>query len=85
MFVLKNTPKYPAGQRRNSKGIGKYLEMKIKLKYNIAKLMVCKQSFGGNLQLACIKKEKSHISNLIFHIKKLEKEEHINSKTSKRK
>ena len=46
MFILKNTPKYPAGQRRKSKGIGKYLEMKIKLKYNIAKLMGCKQSFG---------------------------------------
>ena len=49
MFILKNTPKYPAGQTRNSKGIGKYLEMKIKLKYNIAKLMGCKQSFGENL------------------------------------
>ena len=82
MFVLKNTPKYPAGQRRNSKGIGKYLEMKIKLKYNIAKLMQTK--LLGKF-IACIKKEKSHISNLIFHVKKLEKEEHTNSKTSKRK
>ena len=56
MFILKNTPKYPAGQRRNSKGIGKYLEMKIKLKYNIAKLMGYKQSFGENLQPVLKKK-----------------------------
>ena len=55
MFVLKNTPKYPAGQRRNSKGIGKYLEMKIKLKYNIAKLMQTK--LWGKF-IACVKKEK---------------------------
>ena len=56
MFILKNTPKYPAGQRRKSKAIGKYLEMKIKLKYNIAKLMGCKQSFGENLQPVLKKK-----------------------------
>ena len=28
--------------------------------------------------IACIKKEKSHISNLIFHVKKLEKRSQLN-------
>lgn len=42
-------------------------------------------SLEGNVQPVLKKKEKSLINHLTFHFKKLEKEEHINSKTSKKK